>query len=128
MTLLLDTHAILWWLDDNPRLGPEARALIMRRDVRVFASVASLWEISIKHGQGKLRANAALVAGRLPEADIALLPIKVTHLTTLEQLPSLHHDPFDRILLAQALVESAQLMTSDAMIQRYGVACIEAAD
>lgn len=124
MRILLDTHAILWWLDDDPRLGNEAKALIMQRDVQLMVSIASLWEIAIKHRAGKLRATAALVASRLPEADIALLPVKVTHLTAMEQLPMIHRDPFDRLLVAQALVEPARIMTNDDFVRQYGVACV----
>jgi PIN domain nuclease of toxin-antitoxin system len=124
MKLLLDTHAILWWLEDDPRLGPSARALISQGDAELLVSIASLWEISIKHSIGKLRVSAALVASRLAESDIAILPIKVTHLSELERLPLHHRDPFDRMLVAQALVEPAQLMTNDDLIHHYGVPCI----
>lgn len=124
MKLLLDTHAILWWLDDDPRLENEARAIIMQGDAQLMVSIASLWEIAIKHRAGKLRATAALVASRLPEADIMILPVKVTHLTAMEQLPMIHRDPFDRLIVAQALVEPAQIMTTDDVVRQYGVACI----
>ena len=124
MRILLDTHAILWWLDDDQRLGSEARALIVQRDAQLMASIASLWEIAIKHRTGKLRATAALVASRLSEADIAILPVKVTHLTAMEQLPMIHRDPFDRLIVAQALVEPAQIMTNDDVVRQYGVACV----
>jgi len=124
MRILLDTHAILWWLDDDPRLGSKARAVIASGDAELMASIASLWEVAIKHRAGKLRATAALVASRLPEADIAILPIKVTHLTALEQLPLHHRDPFDRMLLAQAMVETAQIMTNDEAMRHYGLPCM----
>jgi PIN domain nuclease of toxin-antitoxin system len=124
MKLLLDTHVVLWWLHDDPRLGPSARALISGGDVQLWFSVASLWEISIKHRIGKLGVNAAQVAAQLPIARISVLPIKVIHLTELERLPLIHRDPFDRMLLAQAIVEPAQLMTNDAILGSYGVPCV----
>ena len=124
MKLLLDTHVVLWWLHDDPRLGASARTLISSGDAQLWFSVASLWEISIKHRIGKLGVTAAQVAAQLPLARISVLPIKVIHLTELERLPLLHRDPFDRMLLAQAMVESAQLMTNDAILSGYGIPCI----
>jgi PIN domain nuclease of toxin-antitoxin system len=127
MTILLDTHVILWWLDDDPRLGSKARDVIGSGDVQLLVSIASLWEVSIKHRIGKLRANAALVASHLREASISVLPVKITHLTALEQLPLHHRDPFDRMLVAQALAETVSIMTNDALVRQYGLPCIDAA-
>lgn len=126
MRLLLDTHAIIWWLTDNGRLGKKARALSARSDVELMASIASLWEIAIKRRTGKIEASAALVAAHLADAAVPVLPVEVTHLTMLEQLPLLHRDPFDRLLVAQALVSSATILTNDALIADYGVPCLAA--
>lgn len=126
MSYLLDTNAILWWLTDDQRLGPDARRLIEGSDAYVRVSIASLWEVSIKHGVGKLSATAAMVAGKLAEAQIEIVAIRLPHLAALEILPQHHRDPFDRLILAQALVEGAEIITSDPVIPRYGVPCIDA--
>ena len=124
MKLLLDTHVVLWWLHDDPRLGANAHALISSGEAQLWFSVASLWEISIKHRLGKLSVTAAQVAAQLPLSRISVLPIKVIHLTELERLHLIHRDPFDRMLLAQAIVEPAQLMTNDTILGGYGIPCI----
>lgn len=126
MRLLLDTHAIIWWLTDSPRLGKEARALFTQNDVDLCASIASLWEIAIKRRTGKIEATASLVAAHLADAAVPVLPVEVTHLTMLEQLPLLHRDPFDRMLVAQALVTTATILTADTLIADYGVPCLAA--
>ena len=126
MRLLLDTHAIIWWLTDSARLGKEARALFDSSDVALCASIASLWEIAIKRRTGKIEASASLVAAHLADAAVSVLPVEVTHLTMLEQLPLLHRDPFDRLLVAQALVTTATVLTDDKLIADYGVPCVAA--
>ncbi len=126
MRVLLDTHAILWWLMDDPRLGPQARARVQGGGSEIVASIASLWEIAIKHRIGKLNATAALVAGRLAEADIETIPIRLSHLTLSEQLPLIHRDPFDRMLVAQSLTETMQIMSTDPIIAHYGAPMIDA--
>lgn len=127
MRILLDTPVILWWLMDDPRLGTKARARVEFGGSDVVASVVSLWEVSIKHRLGKLNATAALVAGRLAEMEIETLPVRLAHLTATEQLPLLHRDPFDRMLVAQSLTETMQIMSADAIIGQYGVPVVDAA-
>ncbi|MEM1132940.1 MAG: type II toxin-antitoxin system VapC family toxin [Pseudomonadota bacterium] len=125
-TFLIDTHIILWWFDDDGRLGSSAKSIIADGSNTVFLSIASLWEIAIKHGQEKLALNAGLVASRLPELGIQVLPINTTHLSALEQLPMHHRDPFDRLLISQSLVEKATLITADSKIPQYGIPCLPA--
>jgi PIN domain nuclease of toxin-antitoxin system len=126
MKLLLDTNVILWWLTDDARLGPKVRSHLADGTNDLFASIASLWEVSIKHSTGKLSATSGLIASWLNDLGIAVIPIKLSHLSALEQLERLHRDPFDRLILAQAQVEGARIVTSDAMMQQYPVPCMGA--
>lgn len=126
MRTLLDTHVILWWLMDDPRLGTEARRRLEAGGSDIVASIVSLWEVAIKYRLGKLNATAALVAGRLAELEIETIPVRLAHLTATEQLPLLHRDPFDRMLVAQSLTETMQIMSADAIIGQYGVPMMDA--
>jgi PIN domain nuclease of toxin-antitoxin system len=126
MRVLVDTQVALWWLSDDERLSPNARELISSDENEAFFSIGSLWEISIKNGQGKLAANATLVGRWLAEFSVATLPIAISHLTVLEQLPPHHRDPFDRLILAQALSEGLTVLTSDEKMTIYGVPCLPA--
>ncbi|MFC1735675.1 type II toxin-antitoxin system VapC family toxin [Candidatus Hydrogenedentota bacterium] len=125
MNLLLDTHALLWWLDDDPALSHEAREIISGPDRDVYVSAATAWEISIKKALGKLETpddlEAALLANAFQE-----LPITIAHATAAEQLPNHHSDPFDRMLVAQAKVEGLTLVTRDKNIARYRIALVVA--
>lgn len=121
MKLLLDTNVILWWLTDDARLGPKVRSHLIDGKNELFVSIASLWEVSIKHSAGKLSATSGLIASWLNDLGISVIPVEVAHLSALEQLERLHRDPFDRLILAQAQVEGARIVTSDAMIQQYPV-------
>lgn len=120
MTLLLDTHALLWWLDDNPTLSREARRAIGDGNHDVFVSAATAWEISIKKALGKLDApdniEEALSANAFQE-----LPIRVVHAMAARELPNHHSDPFDRMLVAQASLEGLTLVTRDENIREYEV-------
>jgi PIN domain nuclease of toxin-antitoxin system len=126
MKLLLDTNVILWWLTDDARLGPKARSYLIDGTNELFVSIASLWEVSIKHSAGKLSATAGLIASWLNDLGIAVIPVEVSHLSALEQLERLHRDPFDRLILAQAQVEGARVVTSDTIMRQYPVPCISA--
>jgi PIN domain nuclease of toxin-antitoxin system len=115
--LLLDTHALLWWLDDDPRLGPKARQLIMTGDVVV--SIVSLWEIALKHGLSKLAIAAEPVAHAIDRSGFATLDLARHHCFALARLPHHHRDPFDRMLIAQAQSEQLPLMTADHRMTPY---------
>jgi PIN domain nuclease of toxin-antitoxin system len=117
--LLLDTHVLLWWLDDSPRLSPRARSEIADAANEILVSIASLWEIIIKRGLGKLSFPDNL-EDVLSEESFGLIPISFQHLRRLETLPGLHRDPFDRMLIAQALTEAAPLVTNDRALSAYG--------
>jgi len=124
--LLLDTHVLLWWLDDNPQLGRRSRKLIADPATDVFVSQVSIWETAIKQRIGKLQIGPAEILPRLPEFGFSLLEICNKHLLALAELAKHHGDPFDHLLLAQASVEDAAIMTSDRKLPLYGVRCIPA--
>lgn len=124
MRLLLDTHALLWWLGDMPGLGPNARALIEDPGNELLFSPASPWEIAIKVGIGKLRVDVAQAMAAFAAAGFIQLDLAPAHLVALTRLERLHGDPFDRMIIAQALVEGIPIMTGDAMIARYPAATI----
>jgi PIN domain nuclease of toxin-antitoxin system len=117
--VLLDTPALLWWLGDNKRLGPEARRVIMTGEV--FVSIVTLWEIATKHGLGKLAVGPEPVAGTVDRCGFAMLEIARHHCAALARLPHHHRDPFDRMLIAQAASEQLPLMTADPHFAAYDV-------
>lgn len=119
MRLLLDTCAILWWLTDSPQLSV-ATAEVMAEEPEVFISPASLWEIGIKQAIGKLPGPADLLE-RVRDSEFTELPIRHDHVITASRLPHLHNDPFDRLLVAQAMCEKLTIVTDDSKIPGYGV-------
>lgn len=122
MRLLLDTHVVLWWQTDDRRLGREARRAIATADI-VWVSAVSGWEASIKAALGRLRLDEKfriLVAAD----DFTELPVSLAHAERLLDLPPHHSDPFDRLLVAQALAEKATLVTHDRAIEPYGAPVI----
>ena len=122
MRLLLDTHVVLWWQTDDRRLGREARKAIATADI-VWVSAVSGWEASIKAALGRLRLDEKfriLVAAD----DFTELPVSLLHAERLLDLPPHHADPFDRLLVAQAMVEKATLVTHDRAIEPYGAPVI----
>lgn len=125
MRLLLDTHALLWWLSDDGSLTQAARAAIARPESDVAVSAASAWEISIKCALGKLSAPSDLEA-QLVRHRFSALPISVAHAVMAGALPRHHDDPFDRMLVAQARIEGLTLVTRDPRIGLYGVPTIPA--
>ncbi len=120
MTLLLDTHVLLWVLTDDERLTPRARSMIEDGRTRVLVSAASSWEITIKSGLGKIRAPADL-AEQLTRLRFVPLDITVEHGLAVGELPDHHADPFDRMLVAQARRERLVLVTRDPLIRQYDV-------
>ncbi len=123
-SLLLDTHVLLWWLNDDP-IADVAAAAIADPTHRVFTSAASIWEATIKRSLGKLH-----FAGSLAEASATTgftpLPVMADHAEAVGALPDLHRDPFDRMLLAQAIVEGCTIVTRDRDIADYDVPILEA--
>jgi PIN domain nuclease of toxin-antitoxin system len=121
MKLLLDTHLLLWAASDPERLSADAQALIAEANNELFFSVASLWEIVIKRGLGRsdFQADARLLRRGLLDNGYSELPIVSEHVVAIDTLPSLHKDPFDRLLVAQATVEGVTLVTVDARVAQY---------
>jgi PIN domain nuclease of toxin-antitoxin system len=127
--LLIDTQCWLWLHLAPERFSPRARRLLQRRETEILLSIASAWEIAIKHGLGKLRLPEPLerwLPSRVQTSQTAILPIELAHILRLASLPSLHRDPFDRLIVAQALVEDLPLMTADAALPDYGVKLVSA--
>jgi len=119
MKLLLDTHVLLWWLDDSPRLPALVRELIADPEKTVFISAATLWEIRIKQRLGKLSLPSDFDAV-LDASSFHWLPISRTHANATAALPEHHRDAFDRMLVAQAQCEDLTLLTGDARLAEYG--------
>lgn len=117
--LLLDTHVFIWWREDSPRLGNDARGRIASAGI-VYVSVASAWEAAIKVALGKLRLHESFEAGVLA-SRLDRLPITFRHAQAVATLPRHHNDPFDRMLIAQAMLERLTLVTHDRRFQRYDV-------
>ena len=118
MKLLLDTHIALWLVRDAPELSAEARRLISRAD-SVFVSSVSMWEATIKVALGKLPLDPARLESQLLAAGVQPLPLTWAHARALHGLPMLHRDPFDRMLVVQAMTEPLHLLTHDATLLPY---------
>jgi len=125
VNLLLDTHALLWWLDDPTLLAPAARGVISQGQNEVFISAAVAWEIAIKKALGRLKAPDNLEEV-LEEERFQPLTITLEHALAVVSLPSIHQDPFDRIQAAQAKLENLILVTRDARLKQYGIPYIDA--
>ena len=121
MNLLLDTHILIWW-DEGRRIAAEARRAIEQADA-VYVSAASAWEVAIKTALGRLRPTRT-VEQATAESGFLELPITFRHAEQVTGLPPHHRDPFDRMLVAQAMVEALTLVTRDPMFTRYGVRAI----
>jgi PIN domain nuclease of toxin-antitoxin system len=122
--LLLDTHAFLWWLAGDRQLPTAARGLIAKDDNLVFVSAASAWEIATKVRRGKLPSAATVaadIAGALASEGFTPLPVTVDHGQRAGSLPGPVRDPFDRMLIAQSLIEGVPLVSNEAAFDSYGI-------
>jgi len=127
--LLLDTHVVLIAMAQPKRLRPAARLALSDPAHEIYVSAASVWEIVIKHALGKLRISgnpATAVPAWLTALGLRDLPVSRAHALAVAQLPAIHHDPFDRIMIAQALVEGLTFATRDAVARKYPVATFPA--
>lgn len=123
MKLLLDTHAALWWLADDDRIGEEVIRHLTDDTNQVLISAVVVWEVAIKRSLGKLDAPEDL-APTLLGAGAQPLPVTLEHAAAVEKLPWRHRDPFDRMLVAQALTEDAAIVSGDEPLSEYGVAIV----
>ena len=121
MNLLLDTHVALWAITDSPRLSTRARELIVAPRSSIWVSAATVWEITIKHslGRGDMPVSGQDALRYFRESGYRLLAIEAEHAAAIADLPPHHQDPFDRLLVAQALTEPMRLLTHDPIVARY---------
>jgi len=127
--LLLDTNALLWWLQDNRRLGAKARLLIEDRAIAVFVSAASIWELAIKYALGRIDMDQApdkLITGVFEAGGLRELPITIEHALAAGGLPGHHSDPFDRMIIAQSRIEKLAIVTADAAFEKYDAELVDA--
>ncbi len=118
MRLLLDTQVFVWATIDSPRLSEEARA-VLRAASEIHVSAASIWEIAIKARLGKIDADPFRMVHAIEESGFLELAVTARHAAGVERLPAHHQDPFDRLLVAQAVAEPLRLVSADAIIARY---------
>jgi PIN domain nuclease of toxin-antitoxin system len=119
--LLLDTHVLLWWLADDRKLAKPAREIIANPNNEVHVSSASVWEAAIKAALGRLEIELDDLEEAIVQNGFRQLPIGFRHALTAGRLPSVHRDPFDRMLVAQASVEELRVVSHDRVFERYGL-------
>jgi PIN domain nuclease of toxin-antitoxin system len=124
--VLIDTNALIWWLEDDMKLGPRGRALIAAPSTSSVASIVSIWEITMKWRIGKYPNSGAVFLDFLADEGVDVIGITPAHLRQLELVEAHHKDPFDHLLIAQAQVEGARILTSDREMTHYGVPCFPA--
>ncbi len=124
--ILLDTHALIWWLEGGAKLSPAAHLAIADPEGTVLVSAASAWEIAIKQQAGKFRVPDLVknFQERIQQEGFVELPISIEHAVRAGALPGSHKDPFDRVLIAQSQVEGAAMVTRDGLFRKYAVQCI----
>nr|WP_274603982.1 type II toxin-antitoxin system VapC family toxin [Pseudomonas coleopterorum] len=124
---MLDTHILIWVAKDSPMLSSKARSLIANLDHEVYFSAASLWEVAIKNGLSRsgIVIDTVGLRRQLLLNGYHELPITAAHGMAVEKLPPIHRDPFDRLLFAQATLESMQLLTADALLSQYGAPALQ---
>ncbi|NWD26385.1 type II toxin-antitoxin system VapC family toxin [Pseudomonas yamanorum] len=118
MRVLLDTHILLWALSDDPKLSTKARKLI-ENAAEIYVSAATFWELAIKVGLGKLNVNLEEIREYCLESGYVELPITSEHAIAVKDLEHHHRDPFDRLIIATAIIEPMKLVTTDPMVAKY---------
>ncbi len=121
MRLLLDTHALLWWLIDDPQLSAAARGAIADLENNVFVSACTGYEIAFKQRLGRLPIFPESLLDRVRQERIGTLPISLEHAVAAASLPGPHRDPWDRIMMAQAVAEECHMVTIDRVFSDYGI-------
>jgi PIN domain nuclease of toxin-antitoxin system len=130
MNVLIDTHVLIWWMENSKRLGVRTKAAIQHSETTVWVSAISVWEINTKVALGRLDVRQTLVEEieeEMLSSGFRRLPISFEHAFALRFLPLYHRDPFDRMLVAQAQCEGLTLITADEVIAAYGVPTLDAA-
>jgi PIN domain nuclease of toxin-antitoxin system len=131
VNVLLDTHVLIWWIENNRRLGKRAKAIIADDRTNVWISAATVWEISVKAAANRLDVHASFVdqlSTELSRSGFRPLAIGFEHAFAVRKLPLLHADPFDRMLVAQALCEGLTLVTADTILPRYHIPILDASE
>lgn len=125
MSYLLDTHVLLWFLFDKEQLSDEVSRIIENEN-KLYLSIASLWEIAIKQSIGKLSISKTIlqIEEQCKKSDIIILPIQPIHCEKIKELDKIHNDPFDRIIISQAIIDGMTILTKDNNIQKYRVATL----
>ncbi len=127
MKILLDTHAFLWFVEGSNKLSQTANSLLTEANHELFLSIASIWEMQIKISIGKLKLEASLsevIANQREINDVQILVVELEHIWQLDNLPLHHKDPFDRMLIAQAITENIPIMSIDSVFGKYSVQTI----
>ena len=127
MKILLDTHTVLWMVNGYEKLSSSAKELLLSDEHELFISVVSLWEMAIKVSLGKLSeldGGVGVVISKLESMPIEVLPITTDCIKTVESLPFIHRDPFDRMLIATAVSNDMTILTTDSNIPQYSASCI----
>jgi PIN domain nuclease of toxin-antitoxin system len=125
MRLLLDTHTFIWYVTDNPRLSAHVKLLIEDENNEKLVSIASIWEMAIKHSIGRLNFSLPFiefVGQQLTVSNIGLLEINLQHIEVVASLPLHHRDPFDRLIIAQSMAEQIPILSVDAIFDAYAIA------
>jgi len=128
MKLLLDTHIFIWWADQPEKLSPDALSALEDEANELLLSVASVWEMQIKIQLGKLKLSLPLkelVKNQQETNDLTVSPVALTHVLALDALPFHHKDPFDRLLIAQGILEGLTVVTADSQFSAYSVKLLE---
>ncbi|MEG4319045.1 MULTISPECIES: type II toxin-antitoxin system VapC family toxin [unclassified Microcoleus] len=125
MRLLLDTHTFIWYVTDNPRLSANVKLLIEDENNEKLVSMASIWEMAIKHSIGRLNFSLPFmefVRQQLSVSNIGLLEINLSHIEVVASLPLHHRDPFDRLIIAQSMAQQIPVLSVDAIFDDYAIA------
>ncbi len=124
MKILLDTHAFLWWDSEPEKLAPIVSDMLSDAENSIFFSVVSAWEIQIKKQLGKLSLSislAEMIEGQQQVNKVSILPVQLHHVLALDELPTHHKDPFDRLLIAQAKIDGLKIVSADSIFSKYDV-------
>jgi PIN domain nuclease of toxin-antitoxin system len=123
---LLDTHALIWYFDGSDKLSKPAADIIVDTSIKMYVSIVSLWEFSIKYSVGKLKFKGGLprMYEQINKADFIIIPITRAHLTEMISLPFIHRDPFDRLIVSVARAEGMTILTADENIHKYDAPCV----